>query len=131
MVHLGDDPRFDLGRHFAANSVVDLKTVCNRLWVRCGERNGLPQFEIDGEEAGDDAWGWGETRSSTLGFGLTVIFRRAESDRWKWMPAEANFSIHFFWNSSALGWKEVRQIQTDLAEALECPLIPLPTKYFA
>ena len=134
MVHLGDDPRFDFARRFAAKSSVDLRTACDSLRFCYGDQYALPEFCFDAEKDGEDLWSWAESRSDFLGIALTVIVEYHDPAKWTWMwgaPDEANYHINVFWNSAKVSHDEARKINDVLSEVLGCPLIPLPRQYFA
>jgi len=145
MVSLGDDPRYDTVRSFEALSNVRLLTACNRIMELFGRRYGLSEFETDSHLDGEDIEVWTEARSEAIGLSISVRERfltpedqasglSRGPDGKAVIPADETrplYRIAFYWNTERVGWEEERNIRAALAEAFECPLVPIPRQYFA
>ncbi len=134
MVGLRDDPRYDMARSFEAASAVRLPAACERIMELFGRRYGLPEFFIDCDPDGDEVSVWTESRAEAVAVYVTVQDRfltPAEEASGVLPPVPNPYTVVLCWSSRLIGWDEERAIQTALAEAFACPLVPLPRRYFA
>ena len=126
---LGDDPRYDRARWFEALSAIRLPDACDRIIVRFGLRYGLPGFEIDCEQDGDEVSVWTESRADALALYVTIRdrFHTPEELAGGVKPGNPHsWRIRFRWSSRLVSWEEERTIWAAVAEVFECPPVALP-----